>query len=99
MTVSETLKHPPPPSAKIKKILPPPPKKKKKVILLCGTLETKSSFSGENVTLEGAYIWDGVTVEDNCKVGMCVLDNDVHIKKDVNIESGCILAKGVSKVF
>ena len=51
------------------------------------------------MSLEGAYIWDGVTVEDNCKVGMCVLDNDVHIKKDVNIESGCILAKGVSKVL
>lgn len=51
---------------------------------------------GSNVRLENAYLWDGVTVEDNCSVTFSILCNNVLVKADSTIQSGCILSFGVT---
>ena len=54
-----------------------------------------SHFPGENVHLECAYVWDGVTIEDRCTVQASVLDNSVHLKSGVTLQHGCVLAEKV----
>ena len=52
---------------------------------------------GDNVRLDGAYIWNDVSVDDNCTVKMAVLDNGVHVYRNTTIQPGCILASKVYK--
>ncbi|XP_074650422.1 translation initiation factor eIF2B subunit epsilon-like [Tubulanus polymorphus] len=50
---------------------------------------------GEDVHLDGTFIWDNVTIEDNCHITQAVLCNNAVVKRDVNIEKGCILSYDV----
>ncbi|XP_071844237.1 translation initiation factor eIF2B subunit epsilon-like [Apostichopus japonicus] len=47
---------------------------------------------GSNVRLENAYLWDGVTVEDDCSVTFSILCNNVLVKSGSTIQKGCILS-------
>ena len=49
-------------------------------------------FVGDNVHLDGAYIWDDVCIDDNCTINLAVLDNSVHVYRNTTILSGCVLA-------
>lgn len=65
-----------------------------------GSHVTQSSIGhscriGDNVVIEGSYIWDNCVVESNCKISRSILCNDVHVKSGVVIEQGCILSYGV----
>ncbi len=48
------------------------------------------------MVLSGAYIWNGVTVDDNCEVQRALLDDNVHLYRNTKIQQGCVLAAGVS---
>eukprot|EP00051_Salpingoeca_urceolata_P004996 m.69499 g.69499 ORF g.69499 m.69499 type:complete len:706 (-) comp13992_c0_seq2:43-2160(-) len=50
---------------------------------------------GTGVTLDNAYLWDGVVVDDNCTITSSVLAHGVHVKHDVIINKGCLLSKDV----
>ena len=56
-------------------------------------------FSGENVQLDGAYIWDDVTIDNNCVVKTAVLDSGVHVYRNTTIQPGCVLAAMVGLVL
>ncbi len=50
---------------------------------------------GQNVRIEGSYIWDDVVVGDNCVIQQAVVCDGVTIKEGVRIEPGCVLSYGV----
>lgn len=50
---------------------------------------------GDNVVIEGAYIWDNCVIERGCKVYRSILCDSVYVKSNVVIEPGCILSYGV----
>ncbi|KAJ3219919.1 hypothetical protein HDU67_008448 [Dinochytrium kinnereticum] len=50
---------------------------------------------GPNVILDGAYIWDNVTISDGCHVSQSILANDVFIGEKTRIEPGSILSFAV----
>ena len=54
---------------------------------------------GNNVTLEGVFLWDDITIEDNCQITSSILAHGVNIKKDTIIERGCLLSFDVSVMF
>ena len=56
-------------------------------------------LSGENVQLDGAYIWDDVTIDDNCVVKTAVLDTGVHVYRNTTVQPGCVLAAMVGLVI
>ena len=47
------------------------------------------------MTLNGAYIWNNVTIGDGCDVKMSILDDDVHLENGVTITEGCVLGRQV----
>lgn len=47
---------------------------------------------GENVKIKGSYLWDGVTVEDNCTVTMAIICDHVTLYQGVTIQPGAILS-------
>jgi translation initiation factor eIF-2B subunit epsilon len=51
---------------------------------------------GSNVVIEGAYIWDDVVIEDNCKVTRSIIANGVKILEGVTIQKGSIISFNVS---
>ena len=53
-------------------------------------------FAGDNVTLEGAYIWDDVTIEDNSTVNTAVIADRAHIKSGVTINPGSVIGAKVT---
>lgn len=50
---------------------------------------------GENVVIEGSYIWDNVEIEDGCKIHQSIICDRVKVKRNVTIKDGCILSYGV----
>ena len=65
-----------------------------------GTHITQSSIGhncriGDNVVIEGAYIWDNCVIDRDCKVYRSILCDSVYVKPAVVVEPGCILSYGV----
>ena len=50
---------------------------------------------GDNVVIEGAYIWDNCVIDKGSKVYRSILCDSVYVKSKVVIEPGCILSYGV----
>ena len=50
---------------------------------------------GDNVVIEGAYIWDNCVIERGSKVYRSILCDSVYVKSNVVVEQGCILSYGV----
>lgn len=50
---------------------------------------------GERVTIEGSFIWDGVTIESDSVVRQSIVCDGAHIKANVTVHPGCILSYGV----
>lgn len=55
----------------------------------------RNCLIGENVSLDGVYVWDHVQIEDNCNVVTSVLANGVHVLPNTTVKSRCILAQEV----
>ncbi|KAL0075184.1 nucleotide-diphospho-sugar transferase [Phycomyces blakesleeanus] len=51
---------------------------------------------GDNVVLEGAFLWDGCVIEKNCKVTKSILANNVTLLEGTTIEKGSLVSVGVS---
>ena len=47
------------------------------------------------MNLDGAYLWDGVVIEDNCRVMSSILGYDVRLKSGVTVPLGCVLGDKV----
>ncbi|KAK3099169.1 hypothetical protein FSP39_000456 [Pinctada imbricata] len=47
---------------------------------------------GENVKIDGAYIWDNVTIENSCRVESSILCNGVVLYDSSHVSQGCILS-------
>jgi len=47
---------------------------------------------GNNVVIEGAFLWDGVVVKDGSFICRSILANNVVVDENVIIEKGCILS-------
>ena len=47
------------------------------------------------MTLNGAYLWNGVEIGDNCNVYNSVLCDNVGIRQGVTVNKGCILSFNV----
>ena len=56
-------------------------------------------FSGENVVLEEAYLWDNVHIEEGCTVTMSVLADGVHILPRTTVQRGCVLSTKVQYYY
>lgn len=54
----------------------------------------KNCSIGSNVILEGAVLFDNVTVEDDCKISYSVIGTDSTIKRGSAV-TGCVLGSGV----
>ncbi|CAG8439895.1 7381_t:CDS:10 [Ambispora gerdemannii] len=50
---------------------------------------------GPNVIIDGAYIWDDVTIKANCSVSRSILANGVVLEENVIINKGCLLSFNV----
>ena len=50
---------------------------------------------GKGVRIEGCYIWNNVTIEDNCVLKRSVIASNVHIKSNVSVEAGCMISFNV----
>lgn len=50
---------------------------------------------GENVLIEGSYVWDNVEIEDGCRISQAIVCDGAKVKKNVTLEEGCILSFGV----
>lgn len=50
---------------------------------------------GDNVVIEGAYIWDNCVIERGSKICRSILCDSVYVKSDVVVEPGCVLSYGV----
>ena len=50
---------------------------------------------GDNVVIEGAYIWDNCVIERGSKVYRSILCDSVYVKSNVVVEAGCVLSYGV----
>ena len=51
---------------------------------------------GDDVSLNRAYIWDNVVIENGCKVTQSILADGVCLKKDTILSKGCVLCDGVT---
>lgn len=47
---------------------------------------------GENVSIEGSYIWDNVVIEDNCVIRQAIVCDEAVLRCGVTVERGCILS-------
>lgn len=66
----------------------------------CGVTITNSVIGSnceiaDNVVIDGAYIWNDVTVGSNCNLSNCILAEKVILKSGVKIEFGSILGSNV----
>ena len=61
-------------------------------------LETVCCFPGDNVVIDGAYIWDNCTINNGCRLERCVIDCNVELAENVNVKSGCVIGQNVSKI-
>ena len=66
-----------------------------------GTHITQSSIGhncriGDNVVIEGSYIWDHCVIENGSKVFRSILCDSVYVKSNVIVEPGCVLSYGVT---
>ena len=52
--------------------------------------------SGNDVHIDGAYIWDGCTIADGCRLQRCVIDKHVTLAEGVHVKSGCVIGPRVS---
>ena len=50
---------------------------------------------GDNVVIEGAYLWDNCVIERGSKVYRSILCDSVYVKSNVVVEAGCVLSYGV----
>lgn len=50
---------------------------------------------GENVVIEGSYIWDSVEIEEGCRIHRSIVCDGAKVKCNVTLEEGCILSYGV----
>lgn len=55
----------------------------------------KNCKIGNNVTIENAYLFNGVTVKDNCVIRFSVIGEDCVINKNSKILDSCILSDHV----
>lgn len=62
------------------------------LLLHCRSL----SLSGKNVVIKGSYLWDNVTIEDNCVIDTSIVCTGVTVYEGVKLCPGCILASKVS---
>ncbi|KAI8066716.1 nucleotide-diphospho-sugar transferase [Gongronella butleri] len=56
----------------------------------------KNCQIGNNVTLDGVFLWDGVVIADNCTITQSILAQNVTILDHTNIDRGCIIANDVT---
>ena len=66
-----------------------------------GTHITQSSIGhncriGDNVVIEGSYIWDHCVIENGSKVFRSILCDSAYVKSNVVVEPGCVLSYGVT---
>ncbi|WOL19902.1 translation initiation factor eIF-2B subunit epsilon isoform X1 [Canna indica] len=47
---------------------------------------------GHNVSIHGCYIWDNVTIEDDCKLNHAIVCDGVHLRAGVVLEPGVVLS-------
>lgn len=47
---------------------------------------------GENVSIEGSYIWNKVVIEDNCVIRQAIICDCAVVRSGVTVEEGCILS-------
>lgn len=50
---------------------------------------------GNDVKLNGAYVWDNVTIEDGCNLTSCIIAHDVKLRKNTTIKTGCVIGEHV----
>jgi translation initiation factor eIF-2B subunit epsilon len=55
----------------------------------------RNCMIGNNVYLCNAYLWDNVTIGDDCQIYYSILASGVQLKNQVSIEKGCLLGQGV----
>lgn len=53
------------------------------------------SCLGNNVKLDGAYIWDNVHIDNGCQLTFCLVDDDVHLMNNVKVQRRCVIAAKV----
>lgn len=54
-----------------------------------------NSATGSDVVIENAYIWDGVTIEDQCCVDTAVICDSVVVYASTSVGPGCVLSYNV----
>ncbi|KAJ3691902.1 hypothetical protein LUZ61_000005 [Rhynchospora tenuis] len=47
---------------------------------------------GRNVSIDGCYIWDNVTIEDGCRLSHSIVCDGVHLHAGATLEPGVILS-------
>ncbi|KAJ4779352.1 Translation initiation factor eIF-2B subunit epsilon [Rhynchospora pubera] len=47
---------------------------------------------GRNVSIDGCYIWDSVTIEDGCRLSHSIVCDGVHLHTGATLEPGVILS-------
>ncbi|KAI9243531.1 nucleotide-diphospho-sugar transferase [Sporodiniella umbellata] len=55
----------------------------------------KNCVIGDGVVLDGAFLWDNVTIESGCRVKQSIIGHDAVILDNTNIEQGCLVSTGV----
>lgn len=55
-----------------------------------------NSATGSDVVIENTYIWDGVTIEDQCCVDTAVICDNVDVYACTSVGPGCVLSYNVS---
>ena len=50
---------------------------------------------GKNVVIDGAYIWDDVTIDDGCVIQQAIIASGTSIGKNCTIEAGALITFGV----
>ncbi|XP_028397164.1 translation initiation factor eIF-2B subunit epsilon-like [Dendronephthya gigantea] len=55
----------------------------------------KQCVIGDNVVIEDSYIWDGVKIENNCRISKSILCDNVVVKQNVTTQKGCVLSFNV----
>ena len=50
---------------------------------------------GDNVVIEGAYVWDNCVIDRGSRVYRSILCDGVYVKSNVVVEPGCVLSYGV----
>ena len=63
--------------------------------VIAGSMLGRRCKIGKNVTIDGAYIWDDVTVEDGSTIRQAIVANGTSIGKNCRVESGALISFGV----